>query len=88
VDAFKPEAEAAADKNPALQKLTVKPEGKTDQESLVWSGDTLMDLQKLQVLKMTIEKVGNQDYLFIESGGFDKKNSTDWKSLYTVMKRK
>jgi hypothetical protein len=88
VDAFKPEAEAAADKNPALQKLTVKPEGKTDQESLVWSGDTLMDLQKLQALKMTIEKVGNQDYLFIESGGFDKKNSTDWKSLYTVMKRK
>jgi hypothetical protein len=85
-DAFKPE-DATATQNPALQKVTLKPEGKTDQAHLIWSGDTLMDVNKNQALKMTIEKVGNQEYLFIESGGFDNKNPADWKTPSTVMKR-
>jgi hypothetical protein len=72
----------------ALQKLTFKPDGKTDQPQLVWSGDTLMDLQKLQALKMTIEKVDGQEYLFVECGGFDRKQPEDWKTPYNVLKRK
>jgi hypothetical protein len=88
VDEFKPGDGSASAQSTGFQKISLKSDGKTDQETFMWSGDMLMDLQKLQALKMSIEKVGGQDYLFVENGGFDKKNSTDWKTSYTVMKRK
>jgi len=88
VDDFKPGDEPSVSTNAALQKVSLKPDGKTDQEALIWSGDTLMDLKDYQALKMTIEKIGTQEYLFVESGGFSKKNPQDWKTLYYVMKRK
>lgn len=88
VDDFKPGDEPSVSTNAALQKVSLKPDGKTDQETLLWSGDTLMDLKAYQALKMTIEKIGTQEYLFVESGGFNKKNPQDWKTSYTVMKRK
>lgn len=88
VEAFKPGESTTVPKAIALQKLTLKPEGKTDQPHLIWSGDTLMELQKLQALKMTLEKVGGQEYLFVECGGFDRKLPEDWKTPYNVMKRK
>ena len=61
----------------------------TEQERLIeplrlWTGDTLMDLEKLQVLKMTVKG----DYLFIEEGGFSDKNPVGWKSPLMVLKRK
>ena len=88
VEAFKPGETTTVPKAVALQKLTLKSDGKTDQPQLVWSGDTLMDLQKLQALKMTIEKVGGQEYLFVECGGFYRKQPEDWKTPYNVLKRK
>jgi|688.fasta_scaffold212492_3 hypothetical protein len=49
-----------------------------------WSGDTLLDLARLEALKMTVK----DDYLFIEAGGFSAKNPLGWKSPLVVMKRK
>lgn len=88
VEAFKPGEATTVPKAVALQKLTLKPDGKTDQPQFVWSGDTLMDMQKLQALKMTLEKVNGQEYLFVECGGFDRKQPEDWKTPYNVLKRK
>ena len=88
VEAFKLGEATTVPKAVALQKLTLKPDGKTDQSHLTWSGDTLMELQKLQALKMTLEKVGGQEYLFVECGGFDRKLPEDWKTPYNVLKRK
>ena len=67
-----------------FKQLTVKDNGFTDSTGYFWSGDTLMDLGKLQALKMTVKG----DYLFIEAGGFSEKNPPTWKSPLVVMKRK
>lgn len=55
--------------------------------ALLWSGDTLMDLDRFQALKMTSKSIGESDCLFIESGGFSDRNPAGWKSPLIVMKR-
>lgn len=46
-----------------------------------------MDLDKYQALKMTVEKVGARDYLFIETGGFSTRNKPGWKPKWLVLSR-
>ncbi|MGB2820063.1 MAG: hypothetical protein WBF17_03720, partial [Phycisphaerae bacterium] len=53
----------------------------------IWSGDTLMDLERNQALKMTVKTVGGSDYLFIEAGGFSARNPKGWQPPLYVMKR-
>ena len=55
--------------------------------ALLWSGDTLMDLDRFQALKMTSKSISESDCLLIESGGFSDKNPAGWKSPLMVMKR-
>ena len=43
-----------------------------------------MDLDKLEVLKMTAKTTGGDDCLFIEAGGFQEKYGPDWKTPLMV----
>ncbi len=38
-----------------------------------------MDLRKNEALSMRMEKLNNIDHLFIETGGFQTKNGSQWK---------
>jgi hypothetical protein len=53
----------------------------------IWSGDTLMDLDRNQALKMVTKDIGGTTYLFIEGGGFGGRNKPGWTSPWFVMKR-
>lgn len=66
-----------------IKEIVFHNDGKTDNPLHYWSGDTLIDMEKLQALKMTIQG----EHLFIESGGFSARNSVGWKSPLIVMKR-
>jgi hypothetical protein len=46
-----------------------------------------MDLTRYEALKMKIQEIDGQDYLFIEAGGFSTRNPADWKSQWHVLKK-
>jgi hypothetical protein len=62
--------------------------GQTDTVTRLWSGDTLMDLARYESLKMKVREIDDEEYLFIEAGGFSTRNKPDWKPNHYVMKRK
>jgi hypothetical protein len=70
-----------------FNSITFTDDGRTSHGFWLWSGDNLMDLDKYHALKMKVENVDGNDYLFIEAGGFSTRNKPDWKSQYYVLKR-
>ncbi len=86
VDAFNPKLKSDVKKAP-YKSLSFKEGGTTSLGTLIWSGDTLMDMVKNQAVKMTAKTIDSQDYLFIEVGGFSQKNPPTWKSPLVVLKR-
>ena len=66
-----------------LKEITFLSGGETADPNRFWTGNTLIDMEKHQALKMAIK----DDYLFIEAGGFREKNSVGWKSPIIVMQR-
>ena len=82
VEAFNPTKPTDAGRAP-FKEITFKDDGFTSDPLRRWSGDTMIDLAKLQALKMTVK----DDHLFIEAGGFNEKNPVGWKSPMIVMKR-
>jgi len=62
-------------------------DGKTDNATRLWSGNTLMDLTRYEALQMKTKTIDNEDYLFIEAGGFSTRNPVGWQSKWYVMKR-
>jgi len=73
---------------PPFTEMTFKDNGRTDKPTWIWSGDTLMDLTRYQALKMTVQRIGGADYLFIEAGGFSERHPVGWQSPWQVMRRK
>ena len=73
---------------PSLKKIEIKDNGKTDDELIIWTSDTLMDLKRYVALKMDTREIDGKEYLFIESGGFNKKAPADWTSPWTVFEKK
>jgi len=47
-----------------------------------------MDLDRYQGLKMKVQDVGGENYLFVEVGQFSTGNKPGWKSQLYVLKRK
>jgi len=96
IEEFRPGTVTNVTKAALPRELTLKVGGKTHTDDLAWSGDTLMDLKARVALKMTHRKIRGAEYLFIEAGGFSKKNRNtwvpdhpvDWKPALYVMKRK
>jgi hypothetical protein len=86
IAAFDPAKPADANRAP-IKSLTVRDGGLTDSSTLIWSGDTLMDLESFQALKMNIQAIAGSEYLLIEAGGFSDRNPVGWKSPLIVMKR-
>ena len=74
-------------RNPPFSAITLQDGGQTSQPTWAWSGDTLMDLDRYQALKMLVKKVGEAEYLFIESGGFSTRNKPDWRSRWYVLEK-
>lgn len=70
-----------------LEKIQILKDGKTDNRLIIWSNDTLLDLNRYEALKMETKNIDGQDYLFIEKGGFNKKKPDDWRCPWVVMKR-
>jgi len=73
--------------NVPFTEIIFKPDGRTNDPLLAWSGDTLMDLDRYQALKMQVNRIGNENYLFIEVGGFSNRQKPDWKSAWFVLKQ-
>jgi hypothetical protein len=82
VEAFDPAKPVDANKA-AFKEITFKADGRTGEALRIWSGDTLLDLETRQALKMTVKG----EYLFIEAGGFSEKNPVGWKVPLVVMKK-
>jgi len=84
---FDPQQRAPRVRNTPLAAITLKDGGKTDDPTWVWSGNTLMDLNRYQALRMTVKRIAGTDYLFIEAGGFSERHPVGWQSPWCVMKR-
>jgi hypothetical protein len=67
--------------------INFKDNGQTDNVTRLWSGNTLMDLTRYEALKMKIKEIDDEEYLFIEAGGFSTRNPADWKSQWYVLKK-
>ena len=68
-------------------EITFQGKGATDNLLFVWSGDTLMNLDRNEALKMTVKSVGGTDYLFVEAGGFAPNHPRGWTPPLVVLKR-
>lgn len=96
IAAFKPATIVAPVEDALIGEMTIKADGSTSYERFAWSGNILMDVKERQALMITPKTIAGTDYLFIESGGFSKKNRTswtpdhpaDWKPALYVLKRK
>ncbi|MFO7820975.1 MAG: hypothetical protein R6V56_02795 [Lentisphaeria bacterium] len=75
-------------KNTLFPAITFKPEGRTDQKYVLWSGDMLMDVNRYQALQMLVREIDGAEYLFIEEGGFHKKKGSEWKTPWCVFAQK
>lgn len=82
IEAFDPAKPVDAGRAP-LKAITFLNDGKTADPCRFWTGDTLIDMEKLQALKITTK----DGFLFLEAGGFHLKNPVGWKSPLIVMKR-
>jgi hypothetical protein len=87
LDEFNPGKPVNANRAP-IKEITLEDMGQTNSGTMIWTGDTLMDLDRYQALKMTPASVAGIEYLIVEAGGFSEKNPTSWKSPLIVMKRK
>lgn len=82
LESFNPAKPTDAGRAP-FKEITFNDDGFTSDPLRRWTGDTMIDLVKLQALKMTVK----DDHLFIEAGGFNEKNPIAWKAPIIVMKR-
>ncbi|MCH8043397.1 MAG: hypothetical protein IID44_06720 [Planctomycetes bacterium] len=86
IDEFTLEKKKAPRRAPFI-RLIFEEQGRTDNVQRIWSGDTLMDLDRYQALKLTVKTIGGDDYLFVEAGGFSTRNKPGWQTPWCVMKR-
>ena len=72
---------------PLFSTITFRDMGVTSDATFIWSGDMLMDLNRYQALRMMPMTLDGNDYLFVESGGFNERNKPGWKSKLYVLRR-
>ena len=74
-------------RNPLFTEITFQENGRTKHPTLIWSGDTLMDLSQYQALKIVARTLDGARYLFVEAGGFGTRNKPGWKPKLLVLAR-
>ncbi|MGB0760960.1 MAG: hypothetical protein ACPGPS_15560, partial [Rubripirellula sp.] len=84
---FDPAGKNENPRNAPFATITFKPDGKTSEALWAWSGDVLMDLDRYQALKMQVKQIDDEEYLFIEVGGFSTRQKPGWKSAWFVLKQ-
>ena len=87
ISEFDPSKRNQKARRPLFSSITFKDKALTNNPTLVWSGDILMDLNKYQALKIMPQKIGDSEYLFVETGGFGTRNKPGWKSKLYVLKK-
>lgn len=75
-------------RNAPFSTITLQEGGRTSASTWAWSGNTLMDLNKYQALKMRGKKIGETEYLFVECGDFSTRHKADWQSQWFVFRRR
>jgi hypothetical protein len=91
-DDFKPGVEIAKELprgRPPFTKITIKENGRTSDDSILWTGDRMMNLSKFEALRMLTKNIDGTDYLFVEVGNFQGPTGlpVGWTSPWSVMKR-
>jgi hypothetical protein len=87
IDDFDPLKKNSKAGRAPFQMLGILADGATSLPTWLWSGDSLMDLNSYQALKMVTKKIGDQEFLFIETGGFSTRHQLGWKSAWLVLRR-
>lgn len=85
IDEFDPDKRNNS-RNRTFRDVTFKNNGDTNNKMLIWSGDTIMDLNRNHALKMTVKKIKGTDYLFMEVPSFNARKK-GWNPSYYVLKR-
>jgi len=86
IDAFDPKKPVDAHRA-SFKTLTFVDGGRTDSGARVWTGNTLIDLDRFEALTIQPRAIGDVDYLFIEAGGFNAKHPAGWTSPWVVLER-
>ena len=86
IAAFDPAKPGSAG-NAVFKEIAFKDGGLTGSPTLIWSGDTLMDLNRFEALAIVPRTIEGADYLFVEAGGFSANHKPGWKSQLVVLKR-
>ena len=74
---------------PSFTKITIKKGGQTNNPSILWSGNRMLNLSRFEALNMMSKTVNGTHYLFVEAGNFHGPTGipVGWKSPWSVMKR-
>ena len=87
IDEFDPAKKTRRPNRRPFSTITLQNGGTTNDSTWIWSGDTLMDLNRYEALKMTLRTLDGTEYLFVEAGGFSTRHKPGWKSKLYVLKR-
>jgi len=87
VDDFDPSAKDGKVRRPLFESRTFKDDGTTDEPIWIWSGDWLMDLDNYRALRTRTKTVDGTEYLFVESGNFNRKEEHGTEVLWQVFSR-
>ena len=71
-----------------INAIAFKDQGLTTSQTMIWSGDTLMDIERYEALKMTVRKPSGTDCLLLEAGGCSTENPPGWPPQPVLMMRK
>ena len=70
------------------KNLSLKENGKTNDDLIFCSQDMLLNINTLSSLKMTTKTFESTSYLFIEAGGFHVNKKGKWNPSFVVYKKK
>ena len=87
IEDFDPTRKTGNGRNALFSEITFQANGRTKHPTLIWSGDTLMDLNQYQALKIVARTLDGTRYLFVEAGGFGTRNKPGWKPKLLVLAR-
>lgn len=87
-ETFTPEMKLRHEGRNFFGTIDFKADGRTHSELLYYSGDMLLDLQRLQALKMTLKDIDATTYMFVETGNFADDKMIEASLPIYVLKRK
>ncbi|HKK18236.1 MAG TPA: hypothetical protein VJ952_06095, partial [Opitutales bacterium] len=87
IDAFDPEAKQGRARHPLFESVNFRGDGTTSEPTFIWTGHTLMDLNRYEALQMQFRTIQDKQYLFIEKGDFRGRHRFGGRDAYLVFAR-